>query len=113
MNPATVTLIATTIIGLVAAILLFRGRRVFLVSIREGVASSTSGQPPPGFVSACNDICRMYGIRSGRIEGVRTGRTVELRFSRDIPERAHQPLRNVWTPPPPGGGGGGGRRATG
>jgi hypothetical protein len=86
-------------------------RSTFVIEIVEGEARVRRGNPPAGFASACTDIARLHGVRSGRIEGVGQGRHARLRFSSGIPERARQPFRNVWTPPPaprPGG-----RRARG
>jgi len=76
---------------------------VFLIEFHNGTPRVRQGRPPAGFLSACADIARLYGIRSGRIRCIRAMGTQQLRFSRDIPERARQPLRNVWTPPPTGG----------
>lgn len=98
---------------LALAVLLFLGwlamggRTVFVVEFVDGVAYTRRGRPPGGFVSACTDVARLYGIRRGRIRAVRGRGTVRLTFSKEIPERARQPLRNVWTPPPTGGPGGG------
>lgn len=74
-------------------------RSIFVIDIIDGGAQVRRGTPPAGFVSACSDIARLYGIRSGYVECVGRGRHARLRFSRDIPERARQPFRNVWTPP--------------
>ena len=86
-------------------------RTVFLLEIRPGRVDVRRGRPPPGFVSACEDVCRLYRLDRGTIRGVRSPGGTRLEFSRDIPERARQPFRNVWTPPPRGGGGGGAARA--
>jgi hypothetical protein len=53
----------------------------------------------------------LYGLRSGQIKCSGRGAAARLKFSKDIPERARQPFRNVWTPPSPPSGGG--RRARG
>lgn len=98
--------------GLGVALMLWHARRVFSVELRDGAARVRHGKPPPGFVRGCEDVARRYGLRRGRIDAVRTNRSVQLRFSRHLPDKTHQAFRNVWTPPP-GGGGGGGMRATG
>ncbi len=82
-------------------------RSVFVIEIVDGGAEIRRGTPPAGFVAACADIARLYDIRSGRVECVGSGRRARLRFSRDTPERARQPFRNVWTPPDPPRPGGG------
>jgi len=97
---------------LVVVLLVLRhARTAFVIELDDGSARCVSGTPPAGFVSACEDVARLYRVDRGRIRGVRTGAGLQLRFSRDIPERVRQPFRNVWTPPP--GGGPGGHRARG
>lgn len=96
---------------IVVLILLARARCAFVIELAGGHARLRRGSPPTGFISACEDVARLYRIDSGRISGVRTAAGTQLRFSRNIPERARQPFRNVWTPPP--GGGPGGMRARG
>ncbi len=81
-------------------------RSTFVIEIVDGTAELRRGTPPGGFVTACNDVARLYEVRRGRIECVGSGVRARLRFSRDIPERARQPFRNVWTPPQPRGPGG-------
>ncbi len=114
----SLTTLLITVLGLsvaMALLLVFflRQTRVrFVVELREGTPEVRRGDPPSSFVRACADVARLYRLRQGRITGVRTGDGIELRFSDDIPSRAHQPFRNVWTPPPSDGPGGG-RRAAG
>ncbi len=107
MEPIAVTALLSVLAVVVVTLLLIRMHTLFVLRIRNGQAVLLRGKAPPGFVDACNDICRLYRIERGEIRGVRGAGTVQLRFSNDIPERARQPFRNVWTPPPSGGGGGG------
>lgn len=96
--------------GVLAVVLVVRHHRVaFVIAFGPGGPALRKGQPPAGFLSACADIARMYQVRKGRIMGLRAGPGggMQLWFSRDVPDRARQPLRNCWTPPPPGGPGGG------
>ena len=113
-NPVLLTLAAAVIISLIAGVALWRLRRVFIVDIRAGQAGIRAGKPPGDFLDGCEDVARRHRIDRGRITGVRDGSGIQLRFSREIPERSHQAFRNVWTPPPPRGGPpGGGMRARG
>jgi hypothetical protein len=112
-DPVLVMLVLIVVGIALMAFFLMRERTVFVLRISGGQPRTVRGEPPPGFVGACADVCRLYRIEHGHIRGVRTGASVELRFSREIPERAQQPFRNVWSPRPPGGGGGGGLRASG
>ena len=100
------------LLGLCAAmaallVLFLRQTRVrFIIDLDGGTASVRRGDPPKAFVRGCTDVARMYRLRSGRIFGMRSGNGIELRFSKEIPARAHQPLRNIWVPPTSGGPGG-------
>ncbi len=101
-----------TVLGISAAMLLLlvifvRQTRVrFVVELRDGVARTRRGDPPSGFVRACSEVARLHRVQRGQITGIRTGTGIELKFSSDIPQRAHQPFRNVWIPPTSGGPGG-------
>ncbi|MBK1672983.1 hypothetical protein CKO35_06610 [Ectothiorhodospira shaposhnikovii] len=97
------------LLGLV--LLLWHARTAFVITLEQGRARTLRGTAPPGFLRGCDEVARMYRLTQGRISGVRTAHGVQLRFSREIPEHVHQPLRNVWTPPTDGGGGGGHRAA--
>ncbi len=79
--------------------MLDRFRSIYRIDFVDGQPRVRHGRPPFGFVSACGDIARLYGIRSGHVECLGQGRSARLRFSDNIPERARQPFRNVWTPP--------------
>jgi hypothetical protein len=72
-------------------------RPAFVIRIEEGEARLRRGKAPSMFVEACGDVAAREGIRQGEIRGIRSGRKARLRFSRDIPARAHQALRNVWS----------------
>jgi len=80
--------------------MLDRFRRRFLIEIENGRAVLRQGTPPPGFVSACSDVARLHNVTRGQIEGLGQGRHARLKFSRNLPERVRQAIRNVWTPPP-------------
>ncbi|AHE98929.1 hypothetical protein THITH_12395 [Thioalkalivibrio paradoxus ARh 1] len=96
----------------VLTVFLMHVRVRFVIDLQGGRARVLRGDPPSAFVRGCSDVARLYRLDRGRILGVRTAGGIELRFSRDLPARAHQPLRNVWVPPT-GGGPGGGRAVGG
>jgi hypothetical protein len=85
--------------------MLKRFRRRFVIEITNRRADLTQGRAPVGFVPAVTDIARRHGIDKGLIECVGTGRDTRLKFSKGIPERARQAIRNAWTPPPTPGSG--------
>ncbi|KAB7627800.1 DUF3634 family protein [Alkalilimnicola sp. S0819] len=76
-----------------------RFRSQWLVEIDTGRARVRRGRPPPGFVSACDDIARLHRIAAGAVECVGSGRHARLKFSGNFPDRGRQAIRNVWTPP--------------
>ncbi len=100
-------------VGLAAglAAMLWDARKAFVVTLQGGQPAVRRGHPPRDFIRGCRDVARLYGLTRGTVYGIRTSSGLQLRFSRDIPARARQPLRNIWTPPPPGGGDGDRRRA--
>ncbi|WP_373025903.1 DUF3634 family protein [Thioalkalivibrio sp.] len=91
----------------VVLVLFLRHVRVrFVIDLNGGKARVRRGDPPAAFVRGCSEVARLYRLSSGRIFGIRSGNGIELRFSKEIPDRAHQPLRNMWVPPSSGGPGG-------
>ncbi|WP_435103309.1 DUF3634 family protein [Arhodomonas sp. AD133] len=103
-------ILGTAVVALFAGFVI-HGRTIFVVAFRADGPTAERGRPPPGFLDGCRDIARLHKVNRGRVRCVRTGRGQALRFSRDLPERARQPIRNIWEPPP--GGGPGGARARG
>jgi len=101
-----------TLLGLTGAmivLLVFFLRHVrvrFVIDLDGGKARVRRGDPPAAFVRGCSDVARLYRLQTGRIFGIRTGNGIEIRFSKDIPGRARQPVRNMWEPPRSGGPGG-------
>ncbi|MCS4502527.1 DUF3634 family protein [Arhodomonas aquaeolei] len=85
------------------------GKTLYTITFEPDGPVVTRGTPPPGFLSGCRDIARLYGVQAGQVRCVRTAAGHRLRFSSNVPERCRQPLRNVWEPPPTGGGNGGTR----
>ncbi|CAN5829704.1 hypothetical protein BH24CHL6_BH24CHL6_00750 [soil metagenome] len=68
---------------------------LFVIEIRDGKARARRGPVPSGLVSAMSDVARDLDLRRGMVCGVRRTQGLSLAFSDDIPEQAHQRLRNV------------------
>ena len=68
---------------------------LFVIEIRDGTARTRDGHVPAGLVSGMADVARDLGLRGGTIYGIRRPQGTTLGFSADIPEEAHQRLRNV------------------
>jgi len=106
------TLLGLTGAMIVLLVLFLRHVRVrFIIDLAGGQARVRRGDPPAAFVRGCSDVARLYRLNAGRVFGIRAAHGIEIRFSKDVPDRARQPLRNMWEPP--GSGGPGGHRAAG
>ena len=68
---------------------------LFVIEIRGGAARTRRGDVPPALVGGVSDVARDLGLRNGTVYGVRRAQGLSLSFSDDIPEHAHQRLRNV------------------
>ena len=68
---------------------------LFVIEFRDGSARARGGYVPPALVSAMSDVARDLNLQGGRVYGVRRPQGISLGFSRDVPEQAHQRLRNV------------------
>ncbi len=80
--------------------LLARARRLitpplFVVDVDGGGARLRQGQLPPGLLIGLSDVARDLTLPRGSVHGVRGRHGITLAFSPDIPEPAHQRLRNV------------------
>ncbi|TVP83435.1 MAG: DUF3634 family protein [Thioalkalivibrio sp.] len=106
MTPILILLGMLAAMAVVMVLFLRHVRVRFVIDLDGGKARVRRGDPPAAFVRGCSDVARLYRLNSGRILGIRSGNGIELRFSKEIPARAHQPLRNQWEPPTSGGPGG-------
>lgn len=92
------------------AALRLRGARFAL--LRDGRGTRTLfGEPPAGFVSACDEILEQKAVARTWIAQTGKGARARLIFAEDLPEGVRQRIRNVWTPPRRPTTSGSGRRA--
>jgi hypothetical protein len=82
--------------GVIFRILFLPTRPAFVVDLKDGKAVLRRGTVHPRFLRSCEEIAADSGIPRGRIQGIRRGHGVSLGFSREIPDSAHQRLRNAW-----------------
>ncbi len=68
----------------------------FVIEIREGRARLVAGRAPAAFLRDIDELAGGLGFANGTLRGKSQAGHVRLVFSRDIPESAHQRLRNVW-----------------
>jgi hypothetical protein len=91
---ARIAIVAAFVVAI--AWLIANTRFVFWVRIRNGVPSVGRGKVAAPFLRDLVDVCGEYPIERGWVGGVRRGRGIQLAFSRSIPERCRQQLRNLW-----------------
>jgi hypothetical protein len=73
-----------------------RPRPVFVVRITDGEPHAVAGTVTPAFLQRVREVAARCGVTTGRVTGSAHGRRIRLSFSRHIPERARQQLRNWW-----------------
>ena len=69
---------------------------VFVITIENGQAKSTHNKVTKAFIYECNELCKMYKIKTGKIYGIKSDYGITIKFSASIPEEFHQQFRNVW-----------------
>ena len=67
-----------------------------VVCLEDGDITVVRGLVKPSFLSDLRDIASANGLTKGIIFAYPTGQSHTLSFSRDIPNRVHQRIRNVW-----------------
>ncbi len=66
------------------------------ITIESGRAKTTRGKPRPALLAALTEIATSNDIKTGLILARRQDAGHRLTISRDIPERLHQRIRNLW-----------------
>jgi len=89
-------LIGSAVAGLAVLYWASRPRYLLVVSIEGGAARVSQGHVKPVIIDEIGDICARNGITRGTIWGIRDKKRVRLSFSRDLPHRCCQQIRNVW-----------------
>jgi len=64
--------------------------------VEDGGITVVRGKVKASFLSDLKDIMTSRGLTKGIIFAHLSGRSPTLSFSRDIPNRVHQQIRNVW-----------------
>lgn len=57
------------------------------------------GEPPAGFVGACDEILDRKAVSRTWVAQTGKGSRARLIFAEDLAEGVRQRIRNVWTPP--------------
>jgi hypothetical protein len=69
---------------------------VFIIAIKNGIASLSRGKAPSKLVSEFSSIAQEQNILRGTIYGVRSSKGVTLDFSPSISDKDRQRFRNIW-----------------
>jgi len=67
-----------------------------VVCLEAGEITLARGKVKASLLSDLRDIVTSRGLTKGIIFAHQSGRSHRLSFSRDIPNRVHQQIRNVW-----------------
>jgi hypothetical protein len=91
-------LILATAGGVLVAALWYadRLRYAFLLVISDTTIRVQRGKVTPAFREEVRRVCGEHGVVRGWVGGVRQGGRIRLVFSRSLPPRCQQQLRNVW-----------------
>ncbi len=73
-----------------------RPRSLFVIRIRGGRPRVASGTVTRSFLREVEEVCARTGQTRGTVRGAVRGERVVLGFSREIPDRVRQNLRNLW-----------------
>jgi hypothetical protein len=86
------------VVGFLAWVIWFflRPRYVFEIRIRDGKPGVRRGKVTGAFLHRIAEACQASGVTHGWIGGELQGQRTALRFSRQIPPRLQQRLRNEW-----------------
>ena len=71
--------------------------RLWVIRLRNGNPVLVKGRIAPMVVSELGEVLQRHGVRRGALYGIRRRGTVALGFSRSIPQKCRQALRNVWS----------------
>ena len=90
-------ILALAVIGGPALIfLLLRPRALCVVKVKGGVAKLAKGRAPRGFLESCQQIADDCKAAEGKVRIVSRRGGVSFLFSRGIPKRSRQRIRNAW-----------------
>jgi hypothetical protein len=67
-----------------------------VVLVEDGDITVVRGKVKASFLSDLKDIVTSHGLTRGIIFAHLSERSPTLSFSKDIPKRVHQQIRNVW-----------------
>ncbi|PSW61958.1 DUF3634 domain-containing protein [Photobacterium kishitanii] len=83
------------LLAIVVVFLVFKDRPIMVLEFKGGELIKTKGQVPTGFQIACRDIAHKTPF-SGRVKVYKTRFVTKLDFSKNIPNKIKQRIKNVF-----------------
>ncbi|PSU24618.1 DUF3634 domain-containing protein [Photobacterium phosphoreum] len=83
------------LLAIVVVFLVFKDRPIMVLEFKDGELVKTKGQVPTGFQTACRDIAHKTPF-SGRVKIYKTRFTTKLDFSKNVPNKIKQRIKNVF-----------------
>ncbi|KJF86929.1 DUF3634 family protein [Photobacterium phosphoreum] len=83
------------LLAVVVIFIVFKDRPIMVLEFKDGELIKTKGQVPTGFQTACRDIAHKTPF-SGRVKIYKTRFTTKLDFSKNVPNKIKQRIKNVF-----------------
>ncbi len=83
------------LLAVVVVFLVFKDRPIMVLEFKNGELVKTKGQVPTGFQISCREIAHKTPF-SGRVKIYKTRFTTKLDFSKTVPNKIKQRIKNVF-----------------
>ncbi|KJF80910.1 DUF3634 domain-containing protein [Photobacterium angustum] len=83
------------VLAVVVIFIVFKDRPIMVLKFENGELIKTKGSVPTGFQTACKEIAHKTPF-SGHIKVYKNRFTTKIDFSKDIPSKTKQRIRNVF-----------------
>ncbi|SMY15519.1 DUF3634 family protein [Photobacterium aquimaris] len=83
------------LLAIVVVFLVFKDRPVMVLEFKDGELIKSKGQVPTGFQKSCQEIAHKEPF-SGRIKVYKTRFATKFDFSKTIPNKVKQRIKNVF-----------------
>ncbi|KPA51126.1 MULTISPECIES: DUF3634 family protein [Photobacterium] len=83
------------VLAVVVIFIVFKDRPIMVLKFENGELTKTKGDVPTGFQTSCKEIAHKTPF-SGQIKVYKNRFTTKIDFSKDIPAKIKQRIRNVF-----------------
>lgn len=83
------------VLAVVVIFIVFKDRPIMVLKFENGELTKTKGDVPTGFQASCKEIAHKTPF-SGQIKVYKNRFTTKIDFSKDIPAKIKQRIRNVF-----------------